>query len=160
MMEWFTLARVSEEEKKSLRVGTADLLDMLLEDEPDSKFSFALGADTFMDLTKFKWRRSEDIFTLLNARLIVFHRRDNECDIPSDHAIYTRMDEISVRLQEKIPIPASKSAMTLLNVRLPSVSSTEIRGSNDDKHLAQVLHSNVIEYIKSRKLYGFSNIKI
>ena len=58
---------VNQEEMKNLRVGTAELLEMLMEQEPLTEFSFALGQDTFMDLTTFKWRRTRDIFSLLNC---------------------------------------------------------------------------------------------
>jgi len=58
-------------------VGTADLLDMFLLDEPDTMFTIALGRDTFMDLTNWKWRRSRDILTLLEGRLLVIHRKMN-----------------------------------------------------------------------------------
>ena len=79
----FHIKRVNQEEMKNLRVGTAELLEMLMEQEPLTEFSFALGQDTFMDLTTFKWRRTRDIFSLLNARLVVFHRKKQEDE--SDH---------------------------------------------------------------------------
>ena len=73
---------IPEEEKASLRVGTADLLEMLIEQSQNSEmsgteteFSFCLGADTFMDLTNWKWKRSKDVIQLLNGRLIVINRR-------------------------------------------------------------------------------------
>ena len=49
----------SVQELGALRAGTADLLDMLLEREPETDFSLAMRADTFMDLTDWKCRRSQ-----------------------------------------------------------------------------------------------------
>jgi len=90
--EWYAnkIGMTKEEDRKNIRVGTADLLDMLMDDtstnsntsdssDSDStqaEYSFALGADTFMDLSKLKWRRAADIFQLLNGRLVVFHRKE------------------------------------------------------------------------------------
>mmetsp|Transcript_22699 Transcript_22699/g.33613 ORF Transcript_22699/g.33613 Transcript_22699/m.33613 type:complete len:320 (+) Transcript_22699:100-1059(+) len=90
--EWYAkrIGKTKEEDRKNIRVGTADLLDMLMDDtstnsntsdssDSDStqaEYSFALGADTFMDLSKLKWRRAADIFQLLNGRLVVFHRKE------------------------------------------------------------------------------------
>ncbi|KAL3900555.1 MAG: hypothetical protein SGARI_006216, partial [Bacillariaceae sp.] len=65
-----------ENELTTMRVGTADLLDMLLEENKDAEYSFCLGADTFMDLTAWKkWKRSKDVLRLLEGRLVVVHRK-------------------------------------------------------------------------------------
>ena len=70
----------------NVRVGTASLLDMLLEedDEQDSEedtgtstrieYTFCLGADTFLDLIEWKWIRSQDVVQLLKGRLLVLFR--------------------------------------------------------------------------------------
>ena len=73
-------ARNNDDEKSSVRVGTADLLDMLLDEEPNANFSFALGADTFMDLTTFKWRRSHDVLDLVGGRLMVIYRQTESAE--------------------------------------------------------------------------------
>ena len=58
----------------SRMVGTADILDMLIENEPDVDFTWAIGEDAFIDLASGKWKRAEDIFRLLGHRIIVFRR--------------------------------------------------------------------------------------
>jgi nicotinic acid mononucleotide adenylyltransferase len=55
-------------------VGTADILDMLIENEPDVDFTWAIGEDAFIDLACGKWKRAEDIFKLLGHRIVVFRR--------------------------------------------------------------------------------------
>ena len=63
-------------------VGTADILDMLIENEPDVDFTWAIGEDAFIDLASGKWKRGEDIFRLLGHRIVVFRRslHDNNND--------------------------------------------------------------------------------
>ena len=58
----------------SRMVGTADILDMLIENEPDVDFTWAIGEDAFIDLASGKWKRAEDIFRLLGHRIVVFRR--------------------------------------------------------------------------------------
>lgn len=55
-------------------VGTADILDMLIENEQDVDFTWAIGEDAFIDLASGKWKRAEDIFRLLGHRIVVFRR--------------------------------------------------------------------------------------
>ena len=93
-----------EQSMTNIRVGTASLLDMLLEEDmkkevsegtatttttTDStaaatgssggattsiEYTFCLGADTFLDLTEWKWVRSKDVLKLLQGRLLVLFR--------------------------------------------------------------------------------------
>eukprot|EP00578_Thalassiosira_sp_NH16_P001204 CAMPEP_0181129862 /NCGR_PEP_ID=MMETSP1071-20121207/29552_1 /TAXON_ID=35127 /ORGANISM="Thalassiosira sp., Strain NH16" /LENGTH=176 /DNA_ID=CAMNT_0023215885 /DNA_START=46 /DNA_END=573 /DNA_ORIENTATION=+ len=66
--------RLDEQEKSSLRIGTAELLEMVTHHEPTVDFTLALGTDTFIDLASGKWRRTEDVFRLVNYRMVVFRR--------------------------------------------------------------------------------------
>ena len=59
----------------TIRVGTADLLEMLQRQEPETEFTFCLGGDTFLDLTAWKWKRSKDVLRLLDRRLVVIYRK-------------------------------------------------------------------------------------
>ncbi|KAL3803749.1 hypothetical protein ACHAW5_004600 [Stephanodiscus triporus] len=61
-------------------VGTAELLDMLTENEPDVDFALALGADAFVDLADGRWKRSEDVFRMVGHRVVVFRRRKDDDD--------------------------------------------------------------------------------
>jgi len=56
------------------RFGTVDLLEFLIQKEPETDFTLALGADTFMDLTHWKWKRAKDVIHMLQGRIIVFQR--------------------------------------------------------------------------------------
>lgn len=139
-----------------LRVGTAELLELLMEQEPMTEFSFALGQDTFMDLTTFKWRRTRDIFSLLNARLVVFHRKQQE---DSDHddgkkMLQQRICHIAKELKEVCP--TLEENLTIVHVQLSSISSTKVRETIDESFLQEALHPNVLQYIKDKQLYAFS----
>ncbi len=150
--------RVNQEEMKNLRVGTAELLEMLMEQEPLTEFSFALGQDTFMDLTTFKWRRTRDIFSLLNARLVVFHRKEQEDE--SDHdddaqKLQQRICHIAKELKDTCPL--LEQHLTIVHVKLSSISSTKVRETTDESFLQEALHPNVLKYTKEMQLYAFSH---
>lgn len=146
----------SEEEKKDLRVGTADLIDMLLEDNQEGNedgidVTLALGADTFMSLTKWEWLRSEDVFRLLRGRIIVISRLSHD-DTITQEELSQRIGEV----QEKF---ASDSDVNGENIRmieistLTAVSSSEVRKTKNTDEL----DSKVAEYIKEHNLYEFSS---
>mmetsp|Transcript_15942 Transcript_15942/g.24139 ORF Transcript_15942/g.24139 Transcript_15942/m.24139 type:complete len:225 (+) Transcript_15942:183-857(+) len=139
---------VSDDEKRcfemlvkegSSKVGTADLLDMLLSEEKDADFSFAMGADTFMDLTKWKWRRSKDIWKLLNGRILTFVRPGL---FDNDDMFYDRAKDLGVKV---VSIPG-----------LQPISSTLVRDGTSKEQLKQILIPTVLDYIVQQKLYGFS----
>jgi nicotinic acid mononucleotide adenylyltransferase len=135
----------SEEERQSLRVGTADLLDMLLKDEPNVDFSFCLGADTFVDLTQWKWRRARDVFRLLEGRLVVLCRQGST----------TKTDDSLEQLVDRIN-QSESAQVELLNVpTLNEVSSSAVRNSNDEERLGEMLSKDVLDYIKENRLYAF-----
>ena len=138
-----SIKKRSEEEKQSLRVGTADLLEMLKQEEPNTDFSFCLGSDTFLDLTSFKWRRSRDVLQLLEGRLIVFARKGTNADLK----------EYIDKLKEEESI----NTMLLEVPTLTEVSSSFVRSSKNEKDLSQCLSSGVLEYMKQNQLYSFSS---
>lgn len=176
-------------------MGTADLLDMLMDRSNNSnsssngtqtEYSFALGADTFMDLSKLKWRRAEDIFQLLDGRLVVFHRKeennesenvgmnmktsDSKYDLECSESnrnlslqssgstsmdLNQRIDEIAESLSTKCP--NLKENIKLLNVsNLTSISSSQVRDSVNDAFLTTALSPDVLEYLKTHRLYSFA----
>lgn len=120
-------------------MGTADLLDMLLSEEKDTDFSFAMGADTFMDLTEWKWRRSKDIWKLLNGRILTFVRPGL---FDNDDMFYERAKGLGVQV---VSIPD-----------LQPISSTLVRKSTSKEQLKKILIPTVLDYIVQQKLYGFS----
>jgi len=133
-----------EEDIHSLRIGTADLLDMLLEQERDTDFTFCLGSDTFIDLTDWKWKRSKDVLSLLQGRLMVIDRPN----------------ETTAGLQERIDQINERESANVRLLRVPtlsSVSSTMIRSCQDENKLQSLLSSAVLDFIKEQKMYSFAD---
>lgn len=164
----FILLR-NDNEKASLRVGTADLLDMLIADEPDTDFSFALGADTFMDLTTFKWRRSHDVLDLFGGRLIVIYRLlDNESNF-CQNDLQERIAKVNADQCRKEEVGSDGNSMNacsgggsngparLLQIpTLTATSSSLVRSTTDEAVLKDLLVPNVLEFIKEKELYAFA----
>jgi len=149
-----SLSSTSEQGKRDLRVGTADLLDMLIEENPSIELTFALGADTFMDLTRWKWRRSKDVIQLLKGRMVVFLRKMHE-DANSENLITVqelreRVDDISS------DFPCLKCNASFEKVpNLSSVSSSLVRDSLDEEYIQNKIGDRVLSYIKHKKLYRY-----
>ena len=126
-----------------MRVGTADLLEMLLEQEPDTDFTFCLGSDTFIDLTDWKWKRSKDVLSLLHGRILVVDRPNGAAE-----GLQQRIENIN---------KAESASVRLLRVpALGTVSSTMIRCCRDEETLRKLLSSSVLDYIKEKAMYSFS----
>mmetsp|Transcript_10937 Transcript_10937/g.20437 ORF Transcript_10937/g.20437 Transcript_10937/m.20437 type:complete len:307 (-) Transcript_10937:204-1124(-) len=173
------------EEKMKLRVGTVDLLDMLLKQDDSLEITLALGADTFMDLTRWKWKRSKDIIRMIKGRMIVFQRifhgdevekvkgsnilhntsstanvskvRNNAALI-SDDEILERINDVANLLKDTCP-NLKDHVMVVKLPNLSSVSSSKLRRCNSKEDLSllrEELDQRVLEYIKTNKLYGFS----
>lgn len=127
-----------------MRVGTADLLDMLMEQELETDFTFCLGSDTFIDLTDWKWKRSKDILSLLGGRILVIDRPDGTAK-----EVKERIDEIN---------KSQEANVRLLRVpTLEAVSSTMIRSCRDEEMLNSLLVPAVLNYIKEQKMYSFAD---
>jgi len=146
----------SVEEKTKLRVGTADLLDMLKEDSDEDDMSkplleltLALGADTFMNLTEWTWLRSEDVFKLTNGRIIVFVRQTQDMMITEDK-LSERIKEVQNKFSNSSDIDGDNIRLAYVPT-LTTVSSSEIRKTKD----TSALKPEVAEYIKKHNLYGF-----
>jgi nicotinic acid mononucleotide adenylyltransferase len=127
-------------------VGTADLLDMLIQEEEDVDFSFAMGADTFMDLTSWKWRRSKDVLRLLGGRIVAFVRKQSA---PTAAQLEQRVQLINEQ--------EGAHARLVHNITsLQDVSSTNIRAMSKREELDGLVSPGVQDYIVSNKLYGFA----
>lgn len=165
------------QDKLKLRVGTADLLDMLLEEDDSLEITLALGADTFMDLTRWKWKRSKDIIRLIEGRMIVFQRIFH-----SGESVQTNVDESTHSgnnswithedLLERIEVisdefkdahPNLKDQIILVKLPfLSSVSSSKVRSCTTEDDLLvfveeEQLDRRVFEFITENKLYGMNN---
>ena len=137
---------LSEEKRQSLRVGTADLLEMFQQEEPNVDFSFCLGSDTFLDLTSFKWKRSRDVLKLLEGRLVVFARKGTNADLKEHIQQLEKTEGLNAILLE---VPT-----------LTSVSSSFVRSCTSEEDLSQCVPGEVLEYMRRNQLYAFSNDKI
>lgn len=173
----------TDEEKALLRVGTADLLEMLMEDEnaqeesnddddagasPKTEFSFCLGADTFMDLTDWKWKRSKDVLRLLEGRLVVVNRKQEgasnndekkqqEEDNPSEP---TPADLLRERIEDTNATPLANGEIFLLDIpSLGDVSSSKIRNAGDKELVKHILSPKVLDYVIANNFYGFGTEK-
>ena len=147
-----------DEQKATLRIGTAELLDMLTQNEPTIDFTIALGADTFIDLASGKWRRTEDVFRLVGYRIVVFQRKEEE-ESSNNSTI-----EKNKRLQESIAkwqlINSTQSSIRVIDIpTLTEVSSSAVRRSTDEKALKIMLSSEVLEYIQDKQMYALSDSK-
>jgi nicotinate (nicotinamide) nucleotide adenylyltransferase len=146
-----------ETEKESLRVGTAELLEFLLEQESDTDFSFCLGADTFFDLTEWKWKRSHDVLKLLGGRLVVLHRKD----APSSGNSSTNQIISPKDLQERVEHVNQTESANVIILPIPTleaISSSLVRSCSDETKLEDMVVTDVLEYIKEHRLYGFSEV--
>ena len=143
----------------SIRVGTADLLEMLHDQFPNVDFTLALGEDTFMDLTSWKWRRALDVINFVAGRVVVLRRKFEDESIlelsEREQTLNKRMIEINSKFP---PLPDGTEQRTrcIQVSSLSAVSSTLIRSTTDEKLLRCHLDENVLEYIKLKKLYKFS----
>jgi len=133
---------MSAVQKENVRIGTAELLEMLHEEEPDTEFSFCLGADTFVDLTSLKWKRSSDVLRLLGGRLVVFARKGTDIDSKVQIGLVNKRRGINAKLLEIDT--------------LTDVSSSMVRSANDEEMLQASLSPRVLEYMKEHSLFSFS----
>mmetsp|Transcript_7281 Transcript_7281/g.17758 ORF Transcript_7281/g.17758 Transcript_7281/m.17758 type:complete len:286 (+) Transcript_7281:177-1034(+) len=154
----------TDEEKASLRVGTADLLEMLLENKdgqqlqqtgndandagPQLKFSFCLGSDTFLDLTDWKWKRSRDVLKLLEGRLVIVHRKST--------SITSRNDVVRERIDKLNSTDIGNGKIVLLDIpNLGDVSSSNVRNATNKDRVNYMLSPKVLDYVIANNLYGF-----
>lgn len=162
------------EDISSIKIGTADLLDMFLINEPNVDFTFTMASDTFTDFTDMKWRRSYDVVKLLHGRILVIMRKFGNSDADDEanwSEVKGRMDKLNA---ERMWDTDEKSAKEenenddccrceimenpVRPIQIPSltsVSSTEIRKSNDESYIRKLVHPKVVDYILEHKLYGF-----
>jgi nicotinic acid mononucleotide adenylyltransferase len=132
-----------EEERHKVTVGTAALLDYLLQRHPSTEFSFCLGADAYRDLLAGKWKESARVLELLRGRLVVLQRGGRTA---SD-------DELTMSSNDT----AEQNSVRWLHVdHLGDVSSSQVRACQDVTELSTLVVPSVLEYMKAHKLYQFA----
>ncbi|KAL9182305.1 hypothetical protein ACHAXT_012957 [Thalassiosira profunda] len=146
---------LEETEKATIRIGTADLLDMLTKEEPEVDFTLALGADTFIDLASGKWRRTDDVFNLVGRRMIVFRRKESD-DGGTDALEGDRLLRESIAKWQQ-PNDTQPSIQLIQIPALSDVSASAVRRSTDEAELKAMLSSNVLEYLQQNRMYSFSS---
>lgn len=157
----------NEEEKSSVRVGTADLLTMMTKDEPNVDFTLALGADTFIDLVNGKWRRSEDVLRLVDYRIVVFRRLMKENDEESEQLKQQSDNDVQgciAKLRQRVQSTTSQLAIRVTQIpdatnliRGVNVSSSAVRCTTDEALLRQILSDDVLNFIKEKRMYAFQS---
>lgn len=170
--------RTASEDKQNLSVGTADLLDMLIEQNSSVEYTLALGDDTFMDLSRWKWRRSKEIIEILEGRIVIFRRLTNnsnnnngdhinqekeaetctrkdtgKSDSISEDKLLERIHLISDELSESCP--NLKENIRIMSVQLSAISSSLARACQDEEALSNILDDNILKFIKDNKMYAF-----
>ena len=152
-----------EHQKSSIRIGTADLLDMLTADEPNVDFTWALGADTFIDLASGKWRRTEDVFQMVGYRMVVFRRLQENHDgcINKNEQQQNGSEDLDRKLQESIAkwqlINSTQSSIRVVQIpTLSNVSSSAVRRSSDVALLKEMVSSDVLDYMQQHRMYSLS----
>lgn len=163
----------SDQEKMGVRIGTADVFDALKKKEPETKFTLALGLDTFMNLTDGKWRRWKDVISHVDGRILVIQR---DFSLVVDASTSTRLKTVHSRTDAEVSERIEKlneewcphhqrestdkiEAHPVNFIRVPSltsISSTAIRLTKDISFLNSSLKPSVVEYIVAKQLYAFS----
>ena len=140
---------------------------MLINDEPNVEFTLALGADTFIDLVNGKWRRSEDVLKLVDYRIVVFRRLSEEGSSSSSEEIKQQdaVKECIAKLQLRVDSTKTSTAITVTQIPSAtkreigvSVSSSAARNTTDETVLREILSADVLDYVKERKMYAFSDL--
>ena len=119
-----------------------------------------MGADTFMDLTDWKWKRSKDLVRLLQGRIVVFVR-----PIGGDGVA---MDDVGNNLEKRVSTMNNGAGEAAGNVRIVrldtrgataigNVSSTQIRSIRSREELKGLVTPQIEDFIVTNKLYGFSS---
>lgn len=145
---------MDDDHKSSIRVGTADILDKLTAEEPNVDFTWALGADTFIDLASGKWRRTEDILQMVGYRMIVFRRKADEQEKATQSS--SAEDLIKESVAELQHNHEGESSIQVVNVdALTSTSSSAVRRTSNESDLKVLLTRDVLDYVKLHALYSF-----
>ena len=137
---------------------------MLTANEPNVDFTWALGADTFIDLASGKWRRTEDVFQMVGYRMVVFRRLQENDDVgmdKNDQKQINGSEDLDRKLQESIAkwqlINSTQSSIRVVQIpTLSNVSSSAVRRSSDVALLKGMVSSDVLEYMQQHRMYSLS----
>ena len=147
-------------QSENVRVGTADVLDMLMKDEPNTKWTLTLGRDTFMDLTNWKWRRSRDILKLVEGRILVIHRLLDTMDTKVNDNHLLELEKRVNQINFDFFGSHDSNPIKIIEIKsLSHVSSTLVRNTTDTTLLLQWITKPILDYIQAKQLYAFQQTK-
>lgn len=112
------------------RLGTIDVMRALIAAHPEVHFELLLGADTFRDLARGRWKESAALLALVPLRVVA---------------------------REGAPLEPELEGRTERVPGLGEVSSSQVRASRDVTALREVLQPEVLEHILKRRLYAFAD---
>lgn len=139
---------VSDIELKSDKTSyTYDTLAKLRDMYPDDELFFLCGTDIFATIET--WGRWKELFDLANFVVV------NRSDVSFSELVQTIPDEIKnrlVRIEDYRKVKSGK--IILFRMTEVDISSTIIRESLNGTVGEVDLPENIIEYIKTHKLYG------
>eukprot|EP01041_Mallomonas_annulata_P003542 gene3542-7047_t len=140
------------------RCGTIDILLYLKALYKDVQFTLILGTDTYNDLIARKWKRSEEIMSMVGVLVVArpgcvrgehhhhHHHTPNTLEATSTQT-QTHTHTHSVIYVEIPDIPDISST---------TVSSRDPYQGGSETFFAQALHPAVWDYIRTHRLYGYS----
>lgn len=159
---------ITQDELRTVRLGTIDILEYFWKTYPDFKFHLVLGSDTFDDVLNNKWKQSSRILAI---PIEVISRKDvvavNLNKISSSENITVHkvdcLSEVSSSAVRGATIPLTMSSLLYCDIlsRLEqSISSVlSINNTNSRKvtvDLNVALYPKVLQYIQRNELYMFS----
>ena len=151
--------------RTELRLGTYDLLQYFHELNQskglEEEYTIAMGTDTFMDLTAFKWKKSKEIIKMVGGRFVIKLRGTDDASLVSKSDILERIETTNNTFKNENKDEGGVSSVKLdvkfLSDVVTNVSSSKARETCDEDILASCLDPHVIEYIKEKRLYNFSS---
>lgn len=175
---WNRLCQKTENNDCTMIVsGTVHLLDYLLESEPETSFSFCLGADSFISLMQGQWQENDRVLGLLknnDGKWIVVNRPNSskvdtgvensakeEPQQEKDGTSSMIQNHDQLRLIQFIEKLSGDAILLPQDPALGNVSSTDLRqwlGNRDSSSSEKtqdpcLILPTVLQYIRQHDLY-------
>jgi nicotinic acid mononucleotide adenylyltransferase len=148
----FLYRSLEEQNQTAISFGTATLLDYLhssdnsSDAETTTRYSLALGADTFCDLVQGKWKESARVLQLVD-KFYVFARKET----PTSES--NEMPSSSSVLQDYLHQIGDRAILLQVD-HLQDVSSSKARECTNVDELKSMVPEPVVEYILQHGLYA------
>jgi nicotinic acid mononucleotide adenylyltransferase len=153
--------KTEEQKSKAISIGTADLLEYYQSEDRNNNddnnaqvdYTLCLGADTFLDLTSGKWRRTQDILDLIQGRFLVLYRA-TEATTTYDQEPLQRSNSLN-NSSASTSASASSEPDPHQNERLMEQISK--LNANYGDHAAQLLHVPTLGAVSSTLVRSLSS---